>query len=118
MTSVWFGYLRSILELLYFTSGVVIAVFAWYGLRQISLTKKIATTTAKREAIRFATERCEYYANTCVPANSELFKESEQLKLTFIRRKLVFQINTVTVSNVESKQLVIADFDRKQYAIE
>jgi hypothetical protein len=117
-TPTWFGYLRSILEVFYFLAGIVIAVFAGLGLKQISLTKKIATTSAKREAIRFAAERCEYYANTCVPASAELRAEHERLKLTFLNKRLQFSINTVKANNVESKSPVFTNFDRNFYATE
>ena len=116
MTSGWFGYLRSILEIGYFLAGIVIAFFAGLGLKQISLTKKIATTSAKREALRFAAERCEYYANTCVPASSELGAEHERLKLTFLKRQLQFTINTVEANNLEIKTPGFTNFDRNLYA--
>jgi len=98
MASGWFGVLRSILELCYFVAGIVIAVFAGLGLRQFTLTKRIATTSAKREALKFAAERCQYFANRCVPAYSRVHAEHERLKLTFLKTPLRFSIETQTAN--------------------
>jgi hypothetical protein len=66
--------LKTILELLYYCSGVVLAVLAAIGLRQLTLAKEsitavttIARTTAKREAFRLAAEQCAHYYNHVIP---------------------------------------------------
>jgi hypothetical protein len=79
----WSGWpvVRSILEALYFVAGIVIAVAAVIGLKQLSLgleqlraTKDIAKNNALRSALEFATERCQYYADKIVPAH-EAFRQ-------------------------------------------
>jgi len=78
----WFATTRSIFELLYFASGIAIAVFAFLGLRQIKLgleqlktTKEIAKTNAKRESVKFASDQCRYMAEQCVPLRTALATE-------------------------------------------
>lgn len=115
MTSGWFTYLRSILEAGYFLAGIVIAVFAGLGLKQISLTKKIATTSAKREALKFAAERCQYYSNNCVPAHTRVHQEHERLKLTFLKTPLQFSIDTQTNNKVVRKRIHFSTFDMRAY---
>lgn len=115
MTLGWFGYVRSILEVGYFLAGILIAVFAGLGLKQISLTKKIAATNAKRESLKFAAERCQYYANTCVPAISKVHQEHDRLRLTFLRTSLPFSIETQTINKVKRKQVKFQAFDRNAY---
>ncbi len=63
----WFATTRTILELLYFVSGIVIAVAAVFALGQIRLTKQIAKANGRRESVKFAAELCKYYAETVVP---------------------------------------------------
>ncbi|MFZ1010299.1 MAG: hypothetical protein WAN65_25905 [Candidatus Sulfotelmatobacter sp.] len=70
----WLVTTRGILELLYFASGIAIAVFAFLGLRQVKLgleqlqiTKEIARTNAKRESVKFASDQCRYFAETAMP---------------------------------------------------
>jgi hypothetical protein len=92
MTSGWVTNLRSILELAFFTSNIVIAVAVVYGLKQIRLAKQIATSDARRESIRFAAERCQYYAEKCVALHAHVGREHERLGLTFLKTKLQFSI--------------------------
>jgi hypothetical protein len=63
----WFATLRDILELLYFVSGIAIAVAAFWGLKQLQISKQIARTNATREAIKLAADQCRHYAETSVP---------------------------------------------------
>lgn len=57
-----------VLELLYYCSGVALALIAALGLRQLSLAEEnigvitgIARTTAKRDAFKLAAEQCAHY---------------------------------------------------------
>jgi hypothetical protein len=83
MTSDWLLKLRPILELLYFASGIVLTIVAIYGLRQIALTKSIANKNARRESIKFAADRCQYYSEVCVPLTSALLTAYKKQNLTF-----------------------------------
>jgi hypothetical protein len=84
MTSGWVANLRAVLELLFFISNIVIAAAVVYGLKQIALTKKIATSDARRESLKFAAERCQYYADHCVPADTKLRSQHQPLNLTYL----------------------------------
>jgi hypothetical protein len=62
----WFATTRAILELLYFASGLVIAVAAVWALSQIRLTKQIAKGNARRESVKLAADLCRYFAESVV----------------------------------------------------
>jgi hypothetical protein len=87
----WLATTRAILELLYFASGVAIAIFAFLGLRQVKLgleqlriTKEIANTNAKREAVKLAAEQCRYFAEDCVRAMTEAHDEYHKKGFKFL----------------------------------
>ena len=95
----WFAAVRVILELLYFASGIAIAVAAFLALRQIKvgleqlkITKQIANTSAKREAIKLAAEQCRYFAEHAVPAQATLISEYHRLGLSFLSNPPQFTI--------------------------
>jgi hypothetical protein len=92
MTSGWVTNLRTVLELAFFASNIVIAVAVVLGLKQISLAKKIATSDAKRESLKFAAERCQYFADTCVTLQDKVSVEHRRLALTFLTKRLKFSI--------------------------
>ena len=68
----WFGYARSVLEVLYYISGIAIAVAAFWGLRQLTISKQIAKVNAKREAYKLAADECRHFADVVVPARTSL----------------------------------------------
>jgi hypothetical protein len=76
----------------YFVAGIAIAIIAGFGLKQIALTKKIATANAKRESLKFAAERCQYYAEKCVPLFDKVCSEHKKLGLTFLNTAPQFSI--------------------------
>lgn len=80
----WFATARAILELLYFASGIVIALAAIFALKQIQLTKRIAKTNARRESVRMAADLCKYFAEVVVPASGKVDTEYKTLKLRFL----------------------------------
>jgi hypothetical protein len=88
----WFETLRAILELLYFVAGIVIAGAAIWGLQQIRLTKQIAIKNAKREDLKFAAERCQYYAEKCVELETKALSEGRQLGLSLFTTPVQFEI--------------------------
>ncbi len=66
---------RSVLEILYFLSGPIIAICAWQALKQIKVgaaqvtaTKKATQVIAQRESIRIAIEQAIAYADKVVPS--------------------------------------------------
>ena len=70
---------KTILELLYYCSGVALALLGAIGLRQLSLAKQniriiteVAKTAAKRDAFRLAAEQCSNYYDRIIPLLNEL----------------------------------------------
>ncbi len=105
-------YVRTILELLYFSSGIVIAIAAVFALKQIRVgleqlrtTREIANTNAKRESIKLAAEQCNYYAEKTVPLFTNLASEYNRLGLTFMSSKPQFKI--------QKGEIVNTNFDTK-----
>ena len=98
----WFSCVRAVLEVLYFLSGVTIAVIALKGLRQVraaaeqarlaseqlGFAREIADTNSKREAAKLAAEQCKYFAEQCVPAYKVLQDKYREKKLSFFHAKL------------------------------
>src|SRR5580698_8437717 len=76
--------LWNILQGLYYIAGIAIAVAAFIGLGQLSLTREIAKTNAKREAVKYAAERCQYFAEHTVPEHSTMASAYARLRLTFL----------------------------------
>jgi hypothetical protein len=95
----WFHILRATFELLYFASGVAIALAAFWGLKQLRITREIARTNAAREALKFAAERCQYFAEHAVPAMSELEAEYRRLALNFLSVNSSWEIKNGEIVN-------------------
>lgn len=106
----WFQIVRAILELLYFAAGVVIAVAAIWGLKQLKLTKEIFRTNTRRESLRFAAERCQYFAEQTVPAWTRMYAEYKRLNLTFLTKPSDWKI--------EDGEIVKHNFDPRLLATE
>jgi hypothetical protein len=99
--------LHQALELLYFASGITIAVAAIWGLQQLRITRQIARTNAKREALKFAAERCQYYAEVVVPLKAKMVEEYDRLGLRFLSNhsKWAIQDGEIVKYNFETKLL-------------
>lgn len=87
---VW-GVTRSVLETLYFLSGIGILIAAWYAARQVQIasyqiktTKEIAEANSRRESVKLAAELCKYYAHEVVPAQEAFLKKYAVEKCTFL----------------------------------
>jgi hypothetical protein len=108
-SSNWSSVLRAILELGYFAAGIAIAVAAFLGLEQLKITKEIARTNAKREALKFAAERCQYFAEYAVPALAKFDAEYKRLELKFLTNQpppqWAVQNGEITNQNFDTKQL-------------
>jgi hypothetical protein len=85
----WYTLLHRILEILYYLSGIAVAVLVAFGLRQVRitseqlrLTKEIAELAKKRESVRFAATQCHYFASTVVLRLGELNGLCHSLKVT------------------------------------
>lgn len=80
----WFAAFRAVLELLYFASGIAIAIAAFWALEQIRLTKQIARTNARRESVKLAADLCTYYAETVVPKMTLAVEEHNASSLGYL----------------------------------
>jgi len=82
---------KSFIEVLYFLSGVGIAVAAWKALDQLRLakdqlttTKDIAKATALREAVKLASDQLKFFADTVLPAQSAAVAKYHEHQCTFL----------------------------------
>jgi len=96
-----------IFELLYFISGVVIAVTAIVALRQLKITKETLTTNSRRDALRITAEQCENYLKNINPLHLELSEEIEKNNIKcFDGWKVEIIYNTINIvhpsENVEN----------------
>lgn len=98
---------RNILELTYFASNVVIAVAVCWGLKQLRITRQIANTNARREAVRIAVDQCKHYADDTVPAFTRLGEEIQRLKLTLFPAKPAF--------TVQGNEIIYQNFDTERW---
>jgi len=112
---VWFATTRAILELLYFVSAIAIAIFAFLGLRQITIgieqlkiTKEIAKTNAKRESVKFASDQCRYLAEECLRLRTEFGTEYSKSGFKFLQQgqpPFVIQNGEITSHSFDLKAL-------------
>jgi hypothetical protein len=72
---------RDCLEILYFLSGIVVAVAAIVGLYQLVLTKRASQMNAKRAAFALATEQCQIYLNQVIPLINALNDKLDGMKI-------------------------------------
>jgi hypothetical protein len=93
----WSGWpiIKSILEAAYFIAGIAIAVAAFkglgqlhIGLEQLKATREIAKKNALRDALEFATERCQYFADKVAPAQDAFAQAYRAAKCTFLAMSL------------------------------
>jgi len=89
---------RSILEALYFLSGVGIFIAACYAARQVRIaseqlkmasdqlktTKEIADANRRRESVKLAAELCKYLADEIVPAQDAAARKYAAERCTFL----------------------------------
>jgi len=82
-----------VFEFLYFVAGVAISVAAIYAAKQVKIaseqlktSKEIADRSARREAVKLASDYCRYYAEHVVPAFETLAKKYREHGCTFLDR--------------------------------
>lgn len=74
--------MRETLELLYFVSGIIVALAASIGLYQLILTKRIAARNSRREAYTLASQQCQFYLNQVIPLLNSLDAAAAKLGIT------------------------------------
>lgn len=69
------------LEALSYVATVGVFIAALVGLKQISVTKKIAKTTSQRDSLKLSSDQIRLYLETIIPKTNELFDEVEKQKI-------------------------------------
>jgi hypothetical protein len=93
----WFGYVRQALELLYYLSGIAIAVAAFWGLKQLTITRQIARVNAKRESYKLAADECRHFAKDVVPLRPALEKQIKEKNIqSFANRHFAVEQGEIT----------------------
>lgn len=84
---------KDILEIIYFMSGPIIAIFAFMALHQIKITKQqlendknILRINSKRESIKLATEQCNIYVKEIIPDINILDKSIKTMNIDFYQK--------------------------------
>jgi len=72
---------RSVLENLYYLSGVLILISIVIGLRQLYLTKSTLEINSKREAASLAAKQVEVYTTRIIPLLNKVFFEEQRQKV-------------------------------------
>lgn len=70
-------------ELAYFIASIGLAIFAYYGLQQITVLKTTAASQAKRDALRLTSEQCAVYADKIISAQNEFNDRLKKLEITW-----------------------------------
>jgi hypothetical protein len=85
----WYSAANRILETLYYLSGIALAVLAAFGLRQIRitseqlrLTREIAESSKRREAVKLAAVQCTFFADTVLPRLEALDAQCDASRIT------------------------------------
>lgn len=93
--------LKDYLEILYFISGPIIAVFAFYGLRQIKEAKhqvqelqKTRVINCKRDSYVLAAEKCTYYLEKIVPQINTLDTDIREKNFSFFKNSIIDETDT------------------------
>jgi hypothetical protein len=64
--------IRSVLELIYYATAPVLALLAFWGLKQLGISKDAVRVSAQRDALRMSAEQCVVFANEIIPLTDEL----------------------------------------------
>ena len=75
--------IKPFFELIYFASGVIIAITAIKALGQLKLTKKTLSTNSERDALRITAEQCDNYLKNIIPLQIELNEQIEKNNVKF-----------------------------------
>jgi hypothetical protein len=83
----WLSYWHPVLEALYFISGIVLVFGVLIAVRQLWVTKDIASIGVRREAAKLATEQCRYLAEKVVPSFTQMRAHYQHQNLTCLQTK-------------------------------
>jgi hypothetical protein len=109
--------LHSVLEALFFLSGIALTIIAAIGLRQLTVAKDIARTDALRNSLKLAAEQCAHFSNNIVPMINALYEAINAKKITFfakshaeVKGKTVKVTSTATTDDVRALLTVATEF--------
>lgn len=69
---------RNALEIIYFATTPVLLVVAALGLKQLSISRQVAKTNAKRESFKLAAEQCSYFLQHIIPKMNTVDKLAKE----------------------------------------
>lgn len=75
-----------ILESLYYFSGIALVIVAVVGLQQLSISKKNARISAKREALKYSNEQVHFYLTNIIKLQNYLDEEIKKYNINFYQK--------------------------------
>lgn len=81
--------IRQFMELVYFATGPILAIFAGWGLRQITVARDAAKLSAKRESFRLAAEQCNRFMEQLIPRINVFDTLNEKAPLGFLKSTMI-----------------------------
>jgi hypothetical protein len=75
--------LKTFLEIAYWVSGVLIAVFAYLGLRQLKIAKDSITISSKRDAYKITADKVAAFGDHIIPLLHDLNEKITKKEITF-----------------------------------
>lgn len=99
--------LRPYIELIYFvTGGPVLALFAFFALRQITVSKENSRIASQREAYRLASEQVRFFVDYFIPAINDLYQVAEENNANEIfEAKVIVENGSVKVSGFKLSKI-------------
>jgi len=77
--------LKTFLEIANWVSGILIAVFAYWGLQQLKIAKDSITISSKRDAYKVTADKVCMFGDHIIPLMIELDEKVAKKKILFFR---------------------------------
>jgi hypothetical protein len=94
-----YNQLRSILELLYFASGPIVAAAAIVGLLQLVIAKRAAETANRRAAYELAIAEIKQFTTNIVPLSDAFRRKLEKSDDYTVEKEVTIQGDSIVVSD-------------------
>ncbi|MFM4846994.1 hypothetical protein ACEUDP_20040 [Aeromonas caviae] len=78
--------LKPYVEIIYLISGPTLVFFAYKALEQIKVARETSRTQSRRESIRLAAERCEFFHKEVEPEITKFFSRLKEMDITFLEK--------------------------------
>ncbi|SHG70579.1 hypothetical protein SAMN05444483_12330 [Salegentibacter echinorum] len=102
---------KDILEIIYFLSTPLLALFAYKALGQIKQTKnqidesrKSRQLSSKRESYKLSAEKCDYFLNNLIPKMNLIYRKLEEENVKFFEDSEVIIANKRITVNPDLKK--------------